>query len=125
MDTIGPTWNRTLTPEEKRVYRAKVKVLGLSMAVTYMWDSPHITLTCDDEKREGLYALRDAIFEYWKLVDPEMKDRSRAKGVIWELARQTEENPFGCFSNETLKDVWNKWDWCIDSVLDPEKLRRK
>jgi len=116
--------SKRLTPAESDVYKAKVKALGASLAVAYMYDGPHIHLTCDDEKRAALMALRDCIFEYWRLIDPSLKDESKCKGVLWELTREYQGNPFGALKKENIPWLWDRWQWCIDTLLHPEKLKK-
>lgn len=124
MDDYQNVQNKTLTPEQAAIYRAKVKALGVSLAYAYMHDEPHILLTCSDEKREALFAMRDCIFDYWKLIDPALKDESKCKAVLWELTREYRGNPFGALKKENIGWLWNRWQWCIDSKLHPEKLKR-
>ena len=124
MDDFQNVQDKTLTPEQAAIYRAKVKALGTSLAYAYMHDAPHIHLTCYDEKREALYAMRDCIFEYWKLIDPSLKDESKCKAVLWELTREYRGNPFGALKKENIGWLWDRWQWCIDSKLHPEKLKK-
>ena len=62
MDDTQNVQSKRLTPKEADIYKAKVKALGASLAVAYMYDGPHIHLTCDDEKRAAILLLIKLVF---------------------------------------------------------------